>query len=71
MEKRNNYENSRELYEEYYGRKISLLSGPGKEILFYVKLIKQNMKLNFNQKINFTTIIAVSCLVNGENKYKI
>ena len=29
------------------------------------------MKLNSNQKINFTTIIVVSCLVNGENKYKI
>ena len=63
IEKWNNYENSRESYEEYYGRKISPISGPGKEILFYAKLIKISMKSIFNQKINFTTGISISGLV--------
>ena len=62
IEKRNNYEISRESHEEYFGGKISSITGLGKEILFYAKLIKINMKSTSNRKIKLTTRISVSCL---------
>ena len=63
IEKENIYEICREFYEEQNGKKMSLISGPGKEIIFYTKLIKINMKSISNQKIKVTTGIGVSCLV--------
>ena len=68
IEKRNNYEISRESHEEYFGDKISSITGLGKEILFYAKLIKINMKSTSNQKNKFTTRTGTLSLVRLARK---
>ena len=67
IEKRNKNEKCRELNEEQYYRKISPIISPGKEIIFYTRLIKVNMKSNSNRNIKMTTRISTPCLVTLMN----
>ena len=67
IENQNKNEKCRELNEEQYYRKISPIISPGKEIIFYTKLIKVNMKSNFNRNIKMTTRISTPCLVTLMN----
>ena len=67
IEKRNKNEKCRELNEEQYYRKISPIISPGKEIIFYAKLIKINMKSISDRNLKVTTGISTPCLVKLVN----